>query len=488
MLLGLDLGTTNIKAVVTELDGRVLARGSAPVQLFHTAAGGIEQDINEIWTAALLAIAQATKLVDASGIRAIGVSSQGGAMQVLDDQGQPVGRVISWLDSRGSADDEALTARLGRAWFIERIGHGRSGLAIGQLLRLGRQQPGLRQTDYRVGFVGDSVVGRLCGRAAHDGTSCGLTLLYNPNRRIVDPDLLEQLGLSERQLPDLLSPRHAAGGLVPETARQTGLRAGIPVAPAVHDQYAAALGSGAVHVGDVMFGAGTAWILLAVMDRLTEPVIDEAFVCTHLVDSLYGQILSLYNGGSSLTWALNLLGLANCSNDHIQQLIESVPPGSEGLCFWPFLAAFTAAGLVPGTKGRLSGLQFSHTPAHVIRAVIEALACELNRHLLFLRRAAIPVQRLLMCGGAATSQTTPQIIADVTGLPIACQTNSEASVLGAAIIARGLIEKQASLSDLAAEMAPPARWIEPGANASFYQKQCEKYLLSLPLINPSPFI
>ncbi|MEK7684540.1 MAG: FGGY-family carbohydrate kinase [Verrucomicrobiota bacterium] len=485
MLLGLDLGTTNVKAAVTDREGRILGHGSVPVQLFHVGEGGVEQDLEEIWVATLEAIREATRSLDAARVQAIGISSQGGAMQMLDSRHRPIGRVISWLDDRGHRDDDALTAELGRDWFVRRIGHGRSGLAAGQLLRLRRECPSLLAESNRIGFVGDIIAGRLCGRAAHDGTSCGLTLLYNPNRQAYDPDLLARLGIREGQLPDLISPRRAAGSLLPEVARQTGLAAAIPVSAAIHDQYAAALGTGAVHTGDVMFGAGTAWVLLAVMDRLAEPVIDDAFACRHVAEGLYGQIVSLRNGGSALTWTLQVIGLAETNSDVIERMIESVEPGSDGLGFWPFLTAYGASGLVPGVKGRLAGLQLSQTSAHVLRAVVEGLACEFNRHLSFLHDAQIPVARLIMSGGAAASQATPQIIADVTGLPLVCMSGSEGSLLGAAILARGLIESGKSLAQLAAGMAPTGRPISPGQNTGFYREHYERYRQSLPSLQPN---
>jgi xylulokinase len=329
--------------------------------------------------------------------------------------------------------------------------------------------------------VGDIVVSRLCGRAAHDGTSCGLTLLYNPALRSWDPELLQRLQVGPQQLPELVSPREVAGGLRADVARETGLRANIPVSSAVHDQYASALGSGAVRAGTVMVGTGTAWVLLAVHDRLQAPVIDEAFVCHHVVEGLCGQILSLVNGGSSLTWALTLTGLGGQGHEAIETLLESTQPGSAGLSFWPFLVSAGVSGLVPGTQGRLSGLQLSHRPADIVRAVIEGLAFELDRYLRFLRAADWPVLQLVMGGGAAGSRTTTQIIADVTGVPLACLNNSETSLLGAAILARGLVEESASLVELSLDMAPPARRVEPGALATFYQDKYEQYLSSLPL-------
>jgi sugar (pentulose or hexulose) kinase len=392
--------------------------------------------------------------------------------------------VISWLDQRGWAFDDQLTAELGRDWFVHRIAHGRSWLAVGQILRLRQEQPQYFDGSHAIGFVGDIIVSRLCGRAAQDGTSAGLTLLYNPTARTYDPDLLKRLGLSPRQLPALLAPQEPAGGLLPEVAAKTGLRADIPVSTAVHDQYASALGTAAVRAGTVMVGTGTAWVLLAVSDKKPAAVNDDAFVCHHVVDGLWGQILSMVNGGSAFTWALELTGLVGQDGDGIDKILEASPPGAAGVRCWPFMTPFGASGLMPGTLGRFSGLQLSHRAPHIVRAVVEGLAYELNRHLDFLHRAGQPIAELVLGGGAAGSRVTPQLLADITGLPLRCAGGTESSLVGATIIARGLLEPKASLARLAQSMAPSNISIHPGLNASFYQDQYHQYLGGMPVALP----
>jgi sugar (pentulose or hexulose) kinase len=127
-------------------------------------------------------------------------------------------------------------------------------------------------------------------------------------------------------------------------------------------------------------------------------------------------------------------------------------------------------------------LTLAHTAAHIVRTVVEGLACELNRHLGFLRCADIPVCQLMMCGAAAASAVTPQLIADVTGIPVGCRSQTEGSLIGAAILARGLVESQRSLSELAAEMVPGTQKIEPGSRHPFYQDRYREYLESLRVI------
>jgi sugar (pentulose or hexulose) kinase len=234
MLLGLDLGTTNVKALVTDTKGKRLAEASRAVRLFQLGNGGVEQDIEEIWPATLAVLKEAARSVDAAKIQAIGISSQGGAIQMLDANGKPAGRVVSWMDERGSAFDGTLTKELGHDWFAQRIGHGAAAVGVGEILRLRKEQPALLMPPNRIGFIGDVIVTRLSGHGAQDGTSAGITCLYNPVKRSYDLDLLQRLGVSPDQFPKLLSPRESAGGLLAEVARATGLRAGIPVSPAIN--------------------------------------------------------------------------------------------------------------------------------------------------------------------------------------------------------------------------------------------------------------
>ncbi|MBN1393873.1 MAG: FGGY-family carbohydrate kinase [Pirellulales bacterium] len=475
MYLGVDLGTTNVKAVVVDEHGATLGTGSAPVERFPAPDGGVEQDLDQIWEGLRTAIRSATRELAVRSLRAIGVSSQGGALQLFDADDHPLGPVISWLDRRGQPYDAELTAELGSDFFARRIGHGGSGLAIGQILRLCRQSPAALAPPRRLGFVGDAIVGRLCGRRAHDATSLGIALLYNPWQGAADRDLLARLGLREDQLPCLLPATVAAGALHGPAAEALGLPEGISVSPAIHDQYAASLGAASVERGDVNFGAGTAWVLLANTEKLAPPCVKEGFVCSHPVEGLYGQMISLRNGGSAIEWAMSLLGEKSFGVERLDAACAAVPPGSEGLRFWPFLAGCpNADGFNPG-GGRLDGITFSHSRDHLVRAVIEGLACELLRHIRLLVDAGFPVCRLTMCGSAAASRLTPQIIADIANLPLSCVKTSDVGAFGAAMIARKLVEPRVGLAEIARLWAPPCRRVLPGEGKSAYNGLLRDY-------------
>jgi len=478
MLLGLDLGTTNVKALLVEEDGTVRAQqGSRPIDVKHVADGGVEQDIEQVWRATCEAIAQAGAGDAMRDVRAVGVSSQGGALQLRTHDGRCVGPVISWLDGRGHPFDRKLTEQFGPEWFAARVGHAGSGVAVGQILRLRKASPPVLTDKHCIGFVGDTIVERLCGRAAHDHSSLSIANLYNPTLRRADPDVLAALALDDDRLPDLLAATEPAGMVTEEASKQTGLPTGIPVTPAVHDQYAAAVGCNALAAGDVMFGAGTAWVLLAIGDRPVAPVAPLAWVCDHVVEGCWGQLLSLIVGGSVFRWALAMTQLADAPADKIDELMERIAPGCDGLSVFPFHDGMGGSRRL--TAGQVRGLRLAHGPGHLLRGCVEGLSFELARQLGWLADAGCVGQRLVMCGRAAGTRCTPRIVADVTGRPVSVPAHTEVSAFGAAVLARCLAEPGASLETLAHGMVGTARSFEPSAACERYSELLDRYVAAL---------
>ncbi len=493
MFLGIDLGTTNVKALVVDRAGKIVAAGAAPVDRQCTPDGGVEQDIEHIWRAACQAIRDAVGgpaapcgtaapgcagVPDRAAIEAIGVSSQGGALQLLDAALRPFGPVISWMDGRGRPFDESLRDRLGEEFFAEHVGCRACLITPGQILRLRRQSPEVFENVAALGYVGDVIVGRLCGRRAHDATSLSIAFLYNPSLGREDPELLRVLEIREEMLPDLIPADAPAGTLRPEAAEATGLRAGIPVSPAVHDQYAASLGVGAVREGDVSLGTGTAWAMTANSARLGVPIAPRGIVCQHPVRGLFGQMLSMVNGGSTIQWAARLTG-RRLAREELDAAMAAVPPGSDGLRFWPHLVRLAGSEAAVQEGGRIRGITLAHGPDHLLRAAVEGLACELARHFQALAGGGHAVRRVLLSGGAASSRVTPQILADVTGQPVAAVSEPAVSAFGAALLARAMVDPDAGLAHLAERLALPRETFLPGLHAALYHELLEQYLAGL---------
>jgi sugar (pentulose or hexulose) kinase len=334
----------------------------------------------------------------------------------------------------------------------------------------------LLESPNRIAFVGDAIVGKLCGCRAHDPTSLSIAMLYNPWLERSDPEILDKIGIDDAQLPCLMPATAMAGTLQKDIAEDLGLPADIPVSPAVHDQYAASLGAASVSEGDVNFGAGTAWVLLANSAKLATPVTPDAFVCRHPVDGLFGQMLSMLNGGSAIHWAMNLTGSRENDVQSVEDILENTTPGADGLRCWPFLAGAPRGKDGLAMKGRLSGISLAHDRSHLLRAVVEGLACELRRHIEQLAEGGISLRRLVMCGSAASGRHTPRIIAEVTGLPVSCVETPDISALGAAMLARSLVNRNIALADIARAWEPPKRTVQSSENAAIYRDLYSEYL------------
>jgi xylulokinase len=400
-------------------------------------------------------------------------------LQLLSARQEPLGPVISWLDSRGRRFDRQFEERMGEEYLVAHTGSSLSSMTIGQLLRLQQESPDVLEAAAQIGFVGDVIVGRLCGRRAHDATSLSIGMLFNPRLDCADPELLEHLKIHNKRLTDLVSAHEPAGGLLSEVARRTGLVAGIPVSPAIHDQYAASVGAGTVNEGEVLVGTGTAWVLLATTGRLMPPIAPRTFVCPHPFEGLYGQLLSMSNGGSAVKWVLEITGQSGLRAEEFDDRLASISPGADGLRCWPLLKEAGRVTQNTPSGGRFSGITLGHSAGHLLRAVVEGLACELARHLDWFTAAGAPLKRLVVSGPAAVSCVVPQILADVTNRPVTCLSQPEMSAFGAATIARGLVEPEADLRELAAAVAPAQRTVSPGADVDLYRDIFAEYLAPL---------
>jgi xylulokinase len=344
---------------------------------------------------------------------------------------------------------------------------------FGQLLRLRAQRPLVLGAPNGVGYLGDAIVGRLCGRRAHDATSLSAAGLYNPRRRKVEPRLLEELELGRDRLPALLGPREAAGKVRNDVARRTLLPAGVPVSAAVDNRYAAALTARVTAVGEALLLAGGAWTLLAVTDRLGEPL-PGGSVCQHLVDGLAGQLVDLEAGDSAVGWALDQLNLRASSSEEIARMVTAAGVGGAGLKF-QLRRTDPQEDLPPGAPGRLLNATADHKTGHGLRAIIEALAMELACRLRELAERGVRVSRLTVVGRSPAALAVPQIVADVTGLPVAYGLEGDPAATGAAILARGLLERRKPLADLARQMSPEPKVINPGPDAGEYPKMVEEF-------------
>jgi xylulokinase len=493
-ILGLDIGTTSTKAVLFDLSGAELAAAECAYRLLTPQPGWVEQDPDELWQA-LLHVLRA--IADRSGgqrhILALALAAQSGSLLPARRDGTPLGPILTWLDGR----TEALV-QLWRAEGIEEQvrtisgWHLYPGLCLPAIAWLRQHQPNLFAAAGHFFSANDFLVYRLTGRFCTNPSNGGGMQLLNVATAGWSAELCALAGIVPGQLSPVLPAGAVVGSITPEVSRLTGLPAGTVVVNGGHDQGCTALGLGVTEPGKVLLGCGTAWVVTGVTGSpevaTLPPSLDLNF---HPAPGRWTVSQSLGGLGASLEWLLQRCWPATdpeSSNARaaafaaLDAELAQTRPAGDGLFFLPLTGGHSAP--AGDQRGGLWGLRLDHTRADLARAVMEGAAYELRWALEPIRRAGLPVERMWMIGGAASSPLWPAIVADVTGVPLAlpqaCPEQSRRSMhgpaVGAAILAGVGIGAFETLAAGQARFLRAAREIEPDrAKMQTYEKSFAMY-------------
>ena len=441
LLLGLDVGTTATKASLFDTQGRIVAATSHPNHLITPRPGWVEQDPEALWQGVLSATrAVVGQAGPGAHILAVSQSSQGGTVIPIDAGGRPVYNAISWMDGRAGEECEAVRRTVGETavylksgWMLD------TALPLHHIAWLRTHCPDEFARTRRFLFVNDFIGLRLTGRLCMDPSNAGITQLLNVATCDWDDDLLALAGIRRDQLSPLQPSGQIAGYLTAKVAAASGLPAGIPLINGAHDQYCAAVGLGIVRPGRTLLSCGTAWVILAVPPSLEAGLSSGMGISPHAVAGLWGGLLSLGGVGASLEWLVDNVwppatvdGVPAPRYAVVDEAARRSPAGASGLVFYPLSGGHPD---YPSGWGGFVGLSLAHTRADMARAVMEGIACALRWSLERIEARGVAVEGLVMTGGAARSPLWPQIVADVTALPVSVAGVTEAASWGAAILA-----------------------------------------------------
>lgn len=492
LLLGVDEGTTAVKAALFDLELRAVAEARRPVPVTHPRPGWVEQDPELILQAVVEAVAEVLEHAGGREILAAGLDHQGESALAWDAvSGRALTPVVVWQDKR----QEALLAELKGA--AEGTGDrvvARSGLPLDPYFSAGKLawllandaavQAAREAGTLRLGTVDAFLVDRLGGRFATDLSTASRTQLLAAGGRDWDEELLAAFGLRREWLPALGPTFGALGEL-----RHERWRVALPLAAQLVDQQAALAGSGAVRPGELKATYGTG---VFVLGRTAGPVLASGLLPTvawaapdhtgdgssgarttsadaadgvRVVDQV-GEIAYALDGGvfaagSLLDWLAEGLGLAPDA-PALAAAAASVPD-SAGVMVLPAIAGLGAPWWHPEAHGVIAGLHPGVRPAHVARAALEAIAWRVADIVEAMAEHA-PIHSLRVDGGLANCETLLRIQADALGLPLTVG-RADTTVLGAAMLAGVGAGAFPSIEE-AAQRLPPGRLIGPCVDQS----------------------
>lgn len=448
--LGIDLGTTGLKAVLADEAGTIVGNAYQEYPLNLPNPGFAEQE-PEGWYRAMCAAI--TSVLHGTGvrtdsIRCVGLSGQMHGLVMLDKQKRVLYPAIIHCDGRAAKQKQEILDKIGIQtlgnWVQNRVFSGFQALS---LLWMRENEAGTYGRIYTALLPKDYLRFRLTGEIATERTDASGTLLYDVSAEHWSQEMLDELDINPSILPaaDHL-PSQLAGTITRAAAKDTGLDEGTPVAFGGADQTMQAVGNGLLKAGSSSVNLGTSGQVFVATDRpIYDPLLRTNTFCHALENSWYimGAVL---NASLAFNWfAHNILE----SRDYpaLDTVAAQAAPGAGGLLFLPYLTGERSPHMNENAKAAFLGLTLSHGQAEMVRAVLEGVAFALLDALEVLRELQVPVDRMVISGGGAKSALWRQIIADVFEMPLHHTNMTEQAAMGAVLCAQVASGAYASLQE-----------------------------------------
>ena len=444
-VLGIDLGTSSLKALLLGEQGQVAATASRSYPIAVPQPGWAEQDPEHWWNACCQAIGEMLAQPGIEGqVEAVTVGGQMHGTVLLDELGSPLRPAIIWPDQRAGGEARAAEAVLMERGLLPILGGGVApGFMLASLLWVRTHEPELWRRVHTAVLPKDYLRYRLTGGLATEPSdACGIPA-FDLRTWEWSEEALAALDLPANLLPPL-RPSEALGGVITaEAARACALRRGIPVLLGGSDQAMAAIGTGLLHPGTLLISISTGGQLVT---PLAAPLPAPAYGARTLAHALprrpgregagYLALSATLGAGLSLRWLREevFADHEEGADARLIALAAQAPPGADGLLFLPYLAGERAPILDPVASGVLVGLRLGHGRAHLARAALEGVAYSLRHALEPLHAAGVRAERVVLAGGLGQSPLMRALMAAVLGQPVTPLKTVEQSALGAALL------------------------------------------------------
>ena len=446
-LLGIDVGTTAVKTLLCDINGKVISKfTSESYPVAHPKPGWAEQDPNDWWKAVKFTVKGVLRASRIRGdeIAGIGFGSHTDGCTPVKKNGRPLRPSMIWMDRRAIVESKWLKKKLGAKIFET------TGLACDpyhvapKILWFRNHQPNLYNETYKFLNPGDFMVYKFTGNFMTDYTLASCTMLFDIKRKKWSEELSESMEIPIDKLPNVGPSASIAGEVLKETAEETGLKKETPVVIGGGDEEIGVIGAGATEPGYICDITGMAEPILVPVDK---PIFDPK------------QVIELHGHGSPDKWILESPGIVSGGNYrwfrdqlaglevqtakklHVDpySILDSkeanISAGSNGLIFLPFTMGSITPEWNPHARGVFLGLSLSHTREHLARAILEGSAYYLRDVVERVEELGIRIKEIRAAGGGAKSKLWRQIKADVTGKPVALPEVEDVSAFAGIILA-----------------------------------------------------
>lgn len=442
-LLGIDIGTTNVKATLYNTEFERKLEGSSEYQTYFPNSGWAEQNAEHWWKAVVESLKKITSSsnINSSDIQGICVSSQAPAVVPLDCDGRPLRNALIWMDRRSEKQCDYLKKHITQEKVLSITGNRIDPyFALAKLLWYKENESELYNRTYKILQVNGYVNYRFTGSFSCDKVHASLTGLYDIKALAWSAELCEKLGLRQDMLPRVFESTDIIGYVNKAAAIETGLCEGIPVMAGTVDASSSAIEAGVIGKGEAVEMTGTSTVFIIGCD--------EWHYNANLVSMLHSvKGHSLFMGpisstGASLKWYRDQIGFAAEEKDaktdpykYMDLLAAKASPGANNLLFLPYMAGERAPIWDTYARGVFFGLTHSTTRSQMIRAILEGSAFALYHNIREAENAGMEITTLRAMGGGSRSPIWLQIKASIINKPIVTLKNSSDGTFGNALLA-----------------------------------------------------
>lgn len=446
MLLGLDVGTTNAKAVLMNEDGVIVSAASREIPIRFPAPGHAEQDAEHVFEVCKAVIRQAVAKGGVGKVHALSLSVQGDAVIPVDRNMQALLPTILGIDYRSLPQTERCVQAIGREKLFQVTGmpaHPMNSLT--KMLWIKEERPDVLDSCWKLMTYADYLLAKFGADPVIDWTMASRTMAFNLLERNWSSEILDTLGIPTDKLSRPVPSGTAVGMMSASVATELGLEPGeVLLVTGGHDQTCSGIGSGAIREGTGVDSTGTSEVLLTAFDKpiLSGQMLEALYPCyCHAKPDMYFTLSLNHTGGLVYQWFRDNL----CENEKIEAersgtnafevINRRLPPGPSGLFFLPHFKGSGSPTCRIDSRGSILGLTLETDKYRIALALLEGLTYELRLNMETMQRVGIKLNELIAVGGGAKSARWLQLKSDITQRPIRTLVRPDAACVGAAILA-----------------------------------------------------
>ena len=473
--IGIDLGTSAVKLLLVDKDGRIHASVSEEYPLSFPQPGWSEQEPDDWWNAVCHGLKRLLEGQDTSLIAGIGVGGQMHGLVTLDEADRVIRPAILWNDGRTAQETEWLNREVGKDKLSALTANiAFAGFTAPKLLWMQRHEPENFSRIARIMLPKDYIGYKLTGVHACDYSDASGMLLLDVKNRCWSEEMLDICGVRKDQMPELFESYEVIGSLKPDLAAAFGLQESVRVVAGAGDNAAAAVGTGTVGDGACNISLGTSGTIFISSDHFGVDPNNALHAFAH-ADGKYHLMGCMLSAASCNKWFCeDILGTQDYGM--VQQAISDEALGRNSVYFLPYLMGERSPINDTDARGLFIGISMDTSRADMMQAVLEGVAFAIRDSFEVARSLGIPIERSMLCGGGAKSPLWRKIMANVLNIPLDIPQTEEGPGYGAAMLAMVGCGEYEDVGACADALVRTTGTIMPEAElAAHYEKAYQKF-------------